>query len=1123
MNKIRINQFHSGSAFGDAVTNSLIYTKKILEELGFESHIYCEHVALELSHEIEHYLNYKTNEDNILLLHHSMGHDLDEWILSLKDKIVLVYHNITPENFFSKESPFYHYSLKGREQLNMFKRISIGAIGDSKLNTDELLEYAFDEKRTKIIPLLIDFDKVKNHNWNPILFDENTKEFNILFVGRVAPNKGQYELIIMYKIFRELFTFPSKLYLVGGLSGDEYENKVRSLISEYNLEAEVILTGKVSYDDLYSYYRLSDVFVCLSEHEGFGVPLIESMIFDLPIVAYDSSNIRNTLNGTGILFKEKNLEYIAGFISLLAKNKSLRREIIKIQRRNLLNYQFDNIKYELAKFLNILNLTNINLDELNIIDDMKSITFQIEGPFDTSYSLALLNREMAKALNNLNKGDVALFSTEGPGDFKPNPIFLKKNEIYNEMWLKANKASTNDVVLRNLYPPRVYDVKGLINLTNSYGWEESSFPQEYLNDFNRYLDALPVMSNYVKKIMIDNGLSIPSKVVGVGVDHVLNISPKSLKIKTNKKFKFLHISSCFARKGIDILLEAYCKSFTAEDNICLIIKTFPNPHNNVETLIAEQKLSNENCPEIELINEDLDDSYIVDLYKKCNCLVAPSRGEGFGLPMAEAMLFDMPVITTGFGGQTDFCNDDTSWLIDFSFQKAQTHMNLFNSYWVEPCTQSLSELLIQIYSLPEKEIKEKTKKAKENIMAYHKWEDSAKRIMDTVESLELQPVFFDKTIKLGWISSYNTKCGIATYSKFLLDNFSKNNFEITILANYVNKNEIFEKNLETNVIRSWKDASDNNLDKLFDEIISRNLTIIFFQFNFGFFNIYALGKLIDKLHEKKIKIFITFHSVKDVNKDDFNASLSWINSSLKKVERLFVHGIEDLNVMKSFNLIENVSLFPHGVMKKEAYVFKIKNLKEELFITNKRIIASYGFMLPHKGIKELIEAFRFVKDNYKNTHLLLINAIYPIQSSEEYAYECKQIINKLNLSNDITLINDFLSDEESLSYLDCADMIVLPYKETQESSSASVRYAISTNKPVICTPISIFDDVSDIVHFSEDNTINSLAKKISELLDNEILLNSKKEIQMKWIEEHNWLSISNRLSNIMFNKLKEKY
>lgn len=1118
MSTIKIHQFHSGSAYGDAVTNSLLYTQRILQELGFESNIYCEHVAPELKDQILNHSNYKTSPNAILLFHHSMGHDLEEWILNLKDKIVLVYHNITPQDFFPQESPFYKYAIKGREQLKMFQKISHACIGVSKLNADELLDIGFAKEKTKVIPLLIEYDKIKNHPWNHRLFDANAKTYNILFVGRIAPNKAQLELIELFSLCQKGFSRPSKLFLVGGVTDKNYEQSLHDLIQEKNLQESVHITGKVSYEDLYAYYRTADVFVCLSEHEGFGVPLIEAMIFDVPVVAYHSSNIKNTLNGAGILFKEKNLRYMAGLISLLSKNRALTRAIIQRQRQNLLDFQHHKIKHNLAQFLNDQNLTSIDLKTLHEINTLKNNTIQIEGPFDSSYSLALLNREMAKALEKINPGMLSLFSTEGQGDFEPNPTFLKQNPLYEALHKRASKAEVKDVVLRNLYPPRVYDAKGLINLTNSYGWEESTFPQEYIQDFNAHLDALPVMSHYVQKVMRDNGIAIPSPVVGVGVDHLLNIEPKAYPLKTKKRFTFLHISSCFPRKGVDVLLKAYAEAFTRADDVCLIIKTFPNPHNTIEELLKKHTKNNKNFPEIELINQDLEDAYVLSLYKQCDALVAPSRGEGFGLPMAEAMLFDMPVITTGFGGQCDFCTDETAWLIDYTFEKAQTHMNLFNSYWAEPSSTHLAQLLKLLYKMPKEECAHKTDKAKKNILANHTWERVAQRMLDVISLVEALPIFSDKKVVIGWVSTYNTKCGIATYSEFLLNDFDKNLFDIKVLANHATKDDIIEQKHEAHLQRVFKDASDKTLDLLYKAILQNNLKTVMIQFNFGFFDVMALGQLLDKLHTQGIDVYITLHSAKDVDKPDFKASLSWIVSSLKNVKNIFVHSIDDLNTLKSFGLVHNTSFLPHGVQKREIQTKKTEEKKIELCLEDKVVIASYGFMLPHKGIKELIEAFGILGQKRKNIHLLLVNAIYPNPISNAYAKECQELIKELGVSKDVTMINDFLSDNDSFSYLDCADMLIMPYKQTQESASGAVRYALSTNKPVVCTPIAIFNDVSDIVHFTKDVSTQSLAQKIEELLQNPNLLHAKDAIQKEWIDLHDWREVSKRVQHIMLNR-----
>ncbi len=206
-----------------------------------------------------------------------------------------------------------------------------------------------------------------------------------------------------------------------------------------------------------------------------------------------------------------------------------------------------------------------------------------------------------------------------------------------------------------------------------------------------------------------------------------------------------------------------------------------------------------NAPEIILINKDLPDENIVWLYQNANALVAPSRGEGFGLPMAEAMLFELPVITTAFGGQRDFCNEDNSWLIDYSFQKAKTHFNLFNSYWAEPNLEDLEQVLKKMPTLSKDEINKKTSKAYNLISTKFKWENYRDRTEKFISNLDtIRP--FEPKKRLAWVSSYNSKCGIASYSNFLLERL-KHRYYIKIYAD-VNSIPI-DNNLESNVVRCW--------------------------------------------------------------------------------------------------------------------------------------------------------------------------------------------------------------------------------------------------------------------------------------------------------------------------------
>jgi len=821
-------------------------------------------------------------------------------------------------------------------------------------------------------------------------------------------------------------------------------------------------------------FRLADLIIV--DETASKEHIIKAVQENIPIVFIGNSNKCSEMITS--IFDVNEVEQLGGFVRLLQENRRLRRAIIETQN----------------KYINKQN----------------DIKIQIEGSFDSSYSLAIVNREIARALNKIFPGKVALYSTDGYGDFEPNLAFLKKDKEILEMWRKSSKGLHADIVMRNPYPPRVYDMKGVINCMTSYGWEESEYPQNYLEDFNTYLDLLPVMSPYVERVMINNGIAIPVFTVGLGADHVMRLKPKPYPLKTKKKFKFLHISSCFPRKGVDVLLDAYTSAFSGNDDVVLIIKTFPNPHNNVEELIKKYTQNKKNPPEIELINKDIPYEQVVYLYQVCDCVVLPSRGEGFGLPAAEAMLFKKPVIVTNYGGFTYFCNEENAWLIDYTFQKAKTHMNLPLSYWVEPSKEDLIKKMKEIYTLPKEEISKKTEKAYNTIMENFTWDKTAKSLLKAIDKAKRIPIFFRKIPKIGWISSWNTRCGIAQYSEFLIENLSKD-LSLKILAQKVPQEEIIDPSKEGECVkRLWNRVdNDRDLESIIKE--SEGLDVVVIQHHFAYFDTYFLGKLIKILKNKGKKVFITFHTLHTSPHQD----LRNINKELSEVDRIFVHSIKDLNTLKEIGLIDNVALFPHGINTPNVDKKNVETLKEKFKLKGKFVIGTFGYLRKHKGVKELIEAFSMLKNEINNVHLFLITSLYPSQDSKEYFEECKNLILKKGLRENVTFIVDYIPESDVYTYISLMDLVVYPYQYTGESSSAAVRYSLAVKKPTICTPLEIFDDVSDIVMYAESANPRSIYESIKDfILNPEKGKTFEKKVE-RFLETANWKSVGKRLSNIL--------
>ncbi|MDD4273480.1 MAG: glycosyltransferase [Desulfobacter postgatei] len=1114
MKKTAVHQFHSGSDYGDAVTNSMRLIRSLLREFGFESNIYVERVAPQLKNELLSHKKLKPGKNDIILVHHSMGHGLGKWVRRLEGRKILVYHNITPARFFSDSCVYRHYSSVGRKQLTEFMPVMDAAICVSKLNEDELREVGY--RDVTEIPLLVDVADIQNRPWDESPVTESTGKFTLLYVGRIAPNKCQEDLIPVAGILKRMLNRPFQLVLVGGFNKiDVYYRKLSGYIKSAGLEGCVKLTGKVSDDRLYGWYRAADLFVSMSEHEGFGVPLIEAMAFDLPVLAYSAGNIPHTMGGAGVLFTRKEHAAIAAFIKLLSSDRALKRALVSRQRDHIQKFTRQNMLAQLAAFF---KKQNIDIPNPDIAPDSPPafLRYQVEGPFETSYSLALVNRGMALALDRElgrksdrgieNRGGVGLFATEGPGDYTPEPSAVKAHPGVEALWSKGKKGSRAEVVIRNLYPPRVADMDGQINLLY-YAWEESAFPFDWIRQFNENLDGMPVVSNFVKKVLIDNGLSLPVRAVGDGVDHICE-TPEHYPLKSGAAFKFLHISSCFPRKGVDLLLDAFAKTFTAKDNTALVIKTFPNIHNAVEDQVDALKTRFPHCPDIEIINEDLSMARIAGLYTQCDALVAPSRGEGFGLPMAEAMLYGLPVITTAYGGQSDFCTEETCWPVDFSFEPAQTHMGLFNSVWAEPDGDHLGRRMKEVRYAGKKQLQPKLDAAKALIEKEFTWDRCAQRLMAFEADIRSIPPLSKKKIRLGWISSWNTKCGIATYSKCLVDAIDPDAFEVNIFAPETSNTIIPDTDTlshTASIHRCWISCG-GEVDGLLATMAQENLHALVLQFSFAFFRADHLEQIIRFANDREIVLVFMFHATRDVQDGKWKASLAPVTESLKRVDRLLVHGVDDLNLFKQRGLYENTALFPHGVLNR---------MPVATAPGDKVVIASYGFMLPHKGLEQLIRAFAVLREKRPDLHLLMVNALYPDPISTETKIRCQQLIEAHRLAESVTMETRFLTDEQSYALLDTASMVVFPYQATAESSSAAARYGLASRNPVVCTPLEIFSNIRPFVHTLPGTAPEDIAAGINRLLNDPDLLKSKKERQEEWLAANNWDVLGERLGGMI--------
>ena len=328
----------------------------------------------------------------------------------------------------------------------------------------------------------------------------------------------------------------------------------------------------------------------------------------------------------------------------------------------------------------------------------------------------MINREIGVGSTSSPTELFRSMQPRGRGTTSPTPGTSSAIPSATKLYRRSREVPYPDVVIRQMWPPRVIDSPGGITC-EYFGWEESRIPRSMADDFNCYLSGVGVMSTFVADVLRDSGVDIPVRVVGIGVPpHDPDATVEAPELGALRKTRFLHVSSAFPRKGIDVLLQAYFAAFGGSDDVTLILKTFPNPHNEVADQLKKMRAAHPSPPDVRWIDRDLEDDEIMGLYNLAHCYVHPARGEGFGLPVAEAMSAGVPVITLAYSGLADFVSDETATTIAFELEPARTHFEVPDSVWAEPDVGELTDAMRRYYDEPERaEIKQKAARARELI------------------------------------------------------------------------------------------------------------------------------------------------------------------------------------------------------------------------------------------------------------------------------------------------------------------------------------------------------------------------------------------------------------------------
>ena len=351
---MRVLQLIDALDFGDGVSNVVMQLKGLLDDLGVENHIYSrwwdERVA-EYRQDID---KCHPGKNDLVIYNYSGKSTILEQAAGYPCCRLIYYHNVTPPEFFRiSNSEMYENCVEGLTQLKENIQRFDGFWAVSSFNAENLISYGADPAETDVLPPYFDFERLENASYDRKLLRQlQSAEPYILFVGRVSPNKKFEDILAAFENYYRYHDKNIKLYLVGNdEQNSDYTAELYAYVSCMAAKDKVVFTGKVTEKELFAYYRGAAAFICMSEHEGFCMPLLEAQFFNIPTIAYAAAAVPDTMGGSGVLLYKKDPAVVACLLDSVLHDEELRNAIIDKQQKNLEQYSRAAIKERLRALL----------------------------------------------------------------------------------------------------------------------------------------------------------------------------------------------------------------------------------------------------------------------------------------------------------------------------------------------------------------------------------------------------------------------------------------------------------------------------------------------------------------------------------------------------------------------------------------------------------------------------------------------------------------------------------------------------------------------------------------------------------------------------------------------------
>jgi len=329
---IKIHQVLATLGYGDAIGHEVLGIQRVLRDAGYESEIFVETADYRLealTRDFRELVDF-SDRDNLLLHHFSLGSKASRTAFALPDRMALIYHNITPPEYFvGVHRTLARQCFRGRRELRAYAERCDLAMGDSEFNRQDLEALGF--PRTAVLPVVPDFSHLDRcPNWMVAReFDDDWT--NVMFVGRVIANKKIEDVIRFFHAYQTFFNSRSRLLIVGAQSGFErYLAALTQLTASLGAH-HVHFVGHVSDEELVAFYDVADLFLCASEHEGFCVPIVEAFYKRVPVLAYAATAVPSTMDGAGVLYDDKDPMHVAALVDAIVSNATLQDAIVDDQ------------------------------------------------------------------------------------------------------------------------------------------------------------------------------------------------------------------------------------------------------------------------------------------------------------------------------------------------------------------------------------------------------------------------------------------------------------------------------------------------------------------------------------------------------------------------------------------------------------------------------------------------------------------------------------------------------------------------------------------------------------------------------------------------------------------------